>query len=443
MTNIFSCKFWKQMGAATRAPLWLFLWLCLTVASCGADGSDAPQTASDALGGADATTVDGSTTGTDVAPDTAPSTLEVHQWGTFTVFQDSTGTVVQGVQRAEEALPSFVHLRSLGPSGSGAAETLPAGVTFKLHSPLFFMHSNVPKTVQIQASFPLGIFSAYWPAAGAVSPAIGAIKTLSGGKLTWPAVALIPGGTGGPKVTDKSFWHDLRQSDATPIKVAKESAAFAFYQGLGSQPPMVKAVSVKTGSSDKPDLHVTNNTGATITAAWYIHVHSGGGMFTHMFEIPNGVTKVGGITPKENNAILFSQGGAKVMQTAMVAHGLTEAEAKAVVASWAHNYFKTPGRRLLYIAPPSWVATHLPTAITPKPAKHVRLMIGRIEVISAVEEAAIITDVKASAQTGSLQLVADLGIFAEPKLRRAAQLLPAGAAKTHCQKLIAKAAQVQ
>ena len=70
-------------------------------------------------------------------------------------------------------------------------------------------------------------------------------------------------------------------------------------------------------------------------------------------------------------------------------------------------------------------------------------LIGRIEVISAVEEAAIITDVKASAQTGSLQLVADLGIFAEPKLRRAAQLLPAGAAKTHCQKLIAKAAQVQ
>src|SRR4051812_33398763 len=42
----------------------------------------------------------------------ADSFFEVHEWGTFTSFQQSEGLPLYGLQRGDEPLPGFVYLRN-------------------------------------------------------------------------------------------------------------------------------------------------------------------------------------------------------------------------------------------------------------------------------------------------------------------------------------------
>jgi hypothetical protein len=95
----------------------------------------------------------------------------------------------------------------------------------------------------------------------------------------------------------------------------------------------------------------------------------------------------------------------------LVAQGLYQDEASAMVETWRSSWFEE-GSRLLYIVPPALVNEVLPLSISPAPAQTVRVFVGRLEVITPATQKAVETAV-ATNDTATLKAY---GRFLEPIL---------------------------
>src|SRR5262249_23771348 len=124
------------------------------------------------------------------------------------------------------------------------------------------------------------------------------------------------------------------------------------------------------------------------------------------------------------------------LHDALVASGLVDDVAQAMVDTWTRSWFKNLGLRVLYLAPRAWTDAWLPTTITPAPKSLVRTLVGRIETLTTSEEHAVLPQVKANAASGAPIDLATLGRFAEPRLRRALEQLSDPAQKTYAQSQI-------
>jgi len=65
----------------------------------------------------------------------------------------------------------------------------------------------------------------------------------------------------------------------------------------------------------------------------------------------------------------------------LVAQGLYQDEARAMVETWRNSWFEE-GSRLLYIVPSAFVNEVLPLSINPAPAQTVRVFVGRLELVT-------------------------------------------------------------
>ncbi len=54
-----------------------------------------------------------------------------------------------------------------------------------------------------------------------------------------------------------------------------------------------------------------------------------------------------------------------------------------MVNTWQTSYFQTEGIRVLFVLPQSWTDAFIPMNIDPQPRKIVRVMVGRLEMLSA------------------------------------------------------------
>ena len=68
--------------------------------------------------------------------------------------------------------------------------------------------------------------------------------------------------------------------------------------------------------------------------------------------------------------------------------GLFAKEARAMVNTWSTSYFQTDGIRVLFVLPQSWTDAFIPMTLDPEPRKLVRVMVGRLEMLSASRERA-------------------------------------------------------
>jgi hypothetical protein len=123
---------------------------------------------------------------------------------------------------------------------------------------------------------------------------------------------------------------------------------------------------------------------------------------------------------------------ADAMTHDLAASGLYEKEAKAMVATWRTSWFGEEGTRLLYILPATMADANLPLTITPKPQQMVRVMVGRLEVMTPERENDL---AKRLAGDGP---ITDLGRFAEPSLRRIVEITNDPHIKTRAQATLTK-----
>jgi hypothetical protein len=130
------------------------------------------------------------------------------------------------------------------------------------------------------------------------------------------------------------------------------------------------------------------------------------------------------------------------LRTALVETGLYEDEAQAMVDTGVSYFARPPAAALHPAARVDRCA--LPIAIEPVPDELVRTMVGR-EILTSNEELALadwLAESAATTTTPEPAVLDDLGRFAEPRLRRALELLEDPEAQSYTQALIDLANQM-
>jgi hypothetical protein len=110
------------------------------------------------------------------------------------------------------------------------------------------------------------------------------------------------------------------------------------------------------------------------------------------------------------------------MARALVAAGLFEKEAAAMIRTWQSSWFSEPGARLFYLVPRRLTDAIIPLRVEPSPDEMVRVLVGRMETFTpeAADRLAAVIDgmgTCSSTEVEPLRSELDrLGRFAEPAL---------------------------
>jgi hypothetical protein len=390
----------------------------------------------------------------------------VHEWGTDTIVSGSDGSLQRGLHHEEEDLPAFVYDRVK------AGKELSTYV--KMETPVTYFYSDKPLQVTAQVRFTHGLFSQWYPEVKAMLPGIanpGAASpspvlpadyadpfldvhfpfvqptcaayyeaalqsgdALSGydppnGLLDWGTVDVLARGAaaGGPDAPlDQYTWSYARQVDSNAVRTAAgQSEKFLFYRGLGDFALPVKATAQAGGA-----VTLANTASAPVGTVFVLNVGASGGAFV---EHPEGIAPGGAladVAPALAGAPgldAFVQSLGDAVGRALTAAGLYGDEAAAMVNTWKRQWFRTPGVRVLYLAPQSWTDASIPLSIQPVPDATTRVMMIRVEVLTreleqSDQDQAKLLASSATAAQGQAYFTA-LGRFAEPRLRRALGLL--------------------
>lgn len=349
------------------------------------------------------------------APGPAPlGAWTLHEWGTVTSFQGSNGATVAGVVQPEEALPGFVVRADAAPRVASPA--------WRVQAPAFYVHAETPGRLDVALQVHGGHLLAAWP-----PPDDGGAPD-GDGRLSWtldvgPAAAA-PEALAGPG----SLWDPLRDVDATLVTSAGVAERFVYYEaedaGAGASLPLT------VSSQDSETIEATNVEGAStagggIPMAWYVWVHEGGGLIASLGPIETRRTFSRLPTPKETNVDIFALNARGTMEADLARLGLRADEAHALVDAWDQSVFRTHGRRLIYVLPPAWAEARVGLTLTPPPASHVRVWLGRVEFLLPTDESALLDDLRTRSRAGEAAIAvrAALGPFAVAKLQRASALL--------------------
>jgi hypothetical protein len=197
---------------------------------------------------------------------------------------------------------------------------------------------------------------------------------------------------------------------------------FLFYRGVGNFDLPLKLMA----SSDST-FELANSGRDPIGSLFLINVDNQAIRFTTFEQIPSGshiqLMQTGKATTVE---VL-----ADAVKDSLIEAGLYEKEAIAMVNTWRSSWFGEVGTRLLYILPRSMTDAVLPLTISPQPQQTVRVLVGRMEIMTPQQESRVAALVKSSyaqRQTANLsghmpryfgpKELTSLGRLAEPALAR-------------------------
>ena len=398
-----------------------------------ADGGGAPLDSG--APGVDAATDDASSIAdTATAFDTTPTPcadascdgLVAQEWGTYTSVQGTDGKTLGGVHHVDEALPTWVHRRNFTNPSDYFFEKLPEEPLQQLETPVIYFWSKKPLDVEVRVDFPQGVVGEWFPDARTYAPKIDGLSGVSNGTMTWdvsvdPSIAA----SSFAPVEPTDIWAPSRNVASTPVRFttaggAVENEQFIFYRGLATYDAAIRVT-----SGDDAVLHVENTSGEDVPAAFVLQVVGDKAQIVPIGALLAGKTR--DVTPPAPTQPLdnYVHEAQRVLKESLVASGLYDDVAQAMVDTWTRSWFKNVGLRILYVAPRKWTDGWLPTTITPKPVSLTRTLVGRIEVITRADETALVASIREAAKTHATFDLAPLGRFAEPRLRRAFDLLSA------------------
>jgi hypothetical protein len=153
---------------------------------------------------------------------------------------------------------------------------------------------------------------------------------------------------------------------------------FLFYRGVGVFAPPVAVRALSAGQ-----VHVTNTAGVRVVGLMLVAVHDGKVGFRALGDLGAGADAVTRLPDADGT----SAAAAGVMVKNLIAAGLYEKEARAMVKTWESAWFGEEGDRLLYLEPRTRADQLLPLTIEPKPAELVRVLVGRHDFLTPEQEA--------------------------------------------------------
>jgi hypothetical protein len=380
----------------------------------------------------------------DAGPETAPAAkgLVVHEWGTFTTVAGDDGLALDWRPLAGESdLPSFVYASGGTPShglrhGAACATCKHIGcmcgdrcapvdgrckckgctvASVRMETPVIYFYAPKEMVVDVGVSFPKGQVTEWYPRARSVG-------TETEGGIHWGGVRVMPGKSVAlPQEAGESHYYPARETDADPIAVCatadgkREFEKFLFYRGVGTFDVPVtvtqSASALEIASSAGPVTAIAfRRLDKSETIEYSVRCDVGAKPVSVTFD---GIARDIDLVCRDLNKIL-------------VREGLYAREADAMIKTWRTDWFE-PGTRVFYIVPRAETDRILPITLDPKPAELVRVMVGRIEVVTPEMERDVrgfltmaASDVATTRAAGSAGLRA-YGRFAEPILKRIAK----------------------
>ncbi|GAC1351086.1 MAG: hypothetical protein NVS3B20_02020 [Polyangiales bacterium] len=371
-----------------------------------------------------------------------PSTddpLTVHEWGTFTTLQGSSGASLDGLQHESEALPQFVYSRTRAQSSPFAAygdtsRDVPVShVGGKMETPVIYFYSKSARHVRVHVDFEQGLLTQWFPSASSVTPAISPhersrsdISNILRSSLEWD-VNLTPGDApmpeGVPFVATSDPWTFARETKAAWVHADNGGAErYLFYRGLGRMPLPLE---VHAAESNAQVVH--NKGEQPISAAFVIEMQARGeGRFQKLNALEGGGVQRASLDEiaLRGKAAVVADLSAEVSR-ALVSQGLFDDEARAMVRTWSLTWFASVGTRVIYLVPTAVTEAILPLTIEPKPSSLVRVLVGRHEFLTKEAERKVVELLKerlssdVTVREGAMKQLAQLGRFLEPTVRRA------------------------
>jgi len=323
------------------------------------------------------------------SPATAPN-LVVHEWGTFTSVAGAEGQAVQWVPQAgPRDLPCFVER-------SREFVKLMSG-TVRMETPVLYFYSPEAATVRVGVEFKQGFFTEWYPHARAASSYHQPIGFQS--TLDWNDVRVTPGQSESfPVEPGASHYYTARHTGATPLTVDTQAEKFLFYRGVGQFQPPLTAIVQEDGQT-----RVKHARGLPIGDVILFENRRGA-----MAAV---VANVQGAEATLERPALEDASEPPLRQLAkiLVAHGLYQKEADAMVETWRDSWFEE-GARLLYIVPNADIDAVLPLTIAPKPGSIARVFVGRMELLTPVT----LSDVRRALEAGDEPMLKAYGRFLQP-----------------------------
>ena len=422
------------------------------LAACGALAPSDERGASPSSGSGGAPT-----SGEYVPGATAPQTkypgkgFVVHEWGTNTLVVGSDGSMQRGLHHEEEDLPAFVYDRiKAGELGVGRSDV-------KMETPVTYFYSDRPLTAKVSVSFPRGVLTQWYPNVSDFYPHVQGPTghaydpvmdpnahftselctkqyALANGLLDWGQVTILPRDESVaylPATLEQYTWAHARAvaSNSLTRPGSKETEKFLFYRGLGNFTlPIVTQATGYNGA-----VRVSNTSKDRVGSVFVLNVSSTSGAFTlHASGLDADETMQRSLGDTDMKPLdTYADALADAMTAELDKTGLYHDETLAMVNTWKRQWFRTPGVRVLYLAPQAWTDAQIPLKIDPKPDQTTRVMVIRVEVITPAQEDTDATLVAGMEGTDTAYAAATahfkrLGRFAEPRLRRAMQLLGGG-----------------
>lgn len=374
--------------------------------------------------------------------DRLTSDMVVHEWGTFLAMNGSDGASLDGMYHEEHALPSFVHARSRD-------QLKLRSVLVKGETPVIYFYAKRPAALQVSVGFPGGLWTQWYPQAELVGPSlaqVGSPPRLRNGHITW-SVSVVPpehGPAPVPPTEADALWNHAREVDAAFVSAVdstrrdkpREWERFIFYRGLGeAKLPM----EVRT---DGEAVALTSS--VDLRHLFVLRVERGRAAYAYLPALAPGAPPLRVAVPAGAALPLgeFVDRLAADLAGRLVESGLYEKEARAMVNTWRGSYFKTEGVRVLFVLPGSWTDQYIPMQITPAPAEVVRVMVGRVEVLTTDRErraeAAVRDLASADAATRERAFAAlrDEGRYVEPIVRRTLRTTADETVRELCRRLL-------
>lgn len=380
-----------------------------------------------------------------------PGRFVAHEWGTFTGFAGSDGVHLPFETTVGSDLPGFVINRQRQATRSGVEMSLTfqlskgGGIAAlqRMETPVIYFYSDQPREVAVKVDFPKGLLTEFYPPVRAMMPPwghgpreFGTNGTRAdGGSLDWGTVQIIPQPPGQQPTTVPPVPADAgaalhyvyaRETDSAIVRYSDRPGEvhdekFLFYRGLGN---FTLPVKLTASAGGKFQLH--NSGKQPILFALLLRNDAGRASFA----VYRNVAGVREMTLPSETVDLSKVGEA--ITAGLIAEGLYEKEARSMVKTWSSSWLAEEGTRVLYTVPSAVTDELLPLRMSPMPDEVVRVLVGRIDVMTPEQEARIGNMLAASQKVEKLpaddaKFLHHFGRFRRPAIERIAAQRGGGA----------------
>jgi len=348
----------------------------------------------------------------------------VHEWGTFTSFSGSDGVKLEFRPLVDSDLPRFVLDRARQSGLPHPFRKLNLRVLQRMETPVTYFYTDRERQVNVRVGFPKGLLTEFYPPVESMAPEFDWLKepVISDSNLDWGKIWLIPTNQIKVDVGDDKLAEELqsqivqslmpksyvpnhydyaRETDSALVYLERQFdkkrplapagnffEKFLFYRGVGNfkLPLTLAAIGSDqfTLFNDGPDairsLFLVNVEGEQICFSKYDQIGAGEQLVIALSETSSTIDEL-----------------SEAVVVALVNERLYEKEARAMVKTWRSSWFGEDGTRLFYMLPQPITDELIPLHIEPQPQELVRVLVGRMEIMSPEEEGRIIELVKKSA----------------------------------------------